>query len=172
MAEDGFTLIELLASMLILLTVMTGLTALVVSGTNAQLELNRRFQAQTEARLGLDRLRRETHCAKDASPLGTSTAITLDTSTCASAGGTNVTWCTVGNATASALWRYVGSTCSGTGRKVADYLTTPAAFHVTKPSGSKVKLGITLAVNLTPTTPERVYTLSDEIVLRNSVRAA
>ena len=34
-----------------------------VSGTNAEVDMNRRFQAQTEARLGLDKLRSEVHCS-------------------------------------------------------------------------------------------------------------
>jgi hypothetical protein len=30
---------------------------------------------------------------------------------------------------------------------------------------------VTLSVNLTPTKPQKAYTLQDELVLRNSVRA-
>ena len=42
-----------------------------------------------------------------------------------SGGGTSITWCTVANGTGRyGLWRYLGTACSGTGRKVADYLTT------------------------------------------------
>ena len=175
--ERGFTLVETLASMTILMTVMGGITALMVSGTRAEVDLNRRFQAQTEARLGLDRLRRDVHCSWNVSPAGTSSTVVLSMSaSCPSSGGaTSVTWCTVANGTGRyGLWRYSGGTCSGTGRKVADYLTTQNAFSYTAPvTGSKdlKKLGVTLAVNLTPTRPERVYSLQAELVLRNSVRA-
>ena len=175
--ERGFTLIESLASMSILMTVMGGITALMVSGTNAEVNMNRRFQAQTEARLGLDRLRRDVHCSHNVSPAGTSATVVLSMSaSCPSSGGaTSVTWCTVANGTGRyGLWRYSGGACSGTGRKVADYLTTQNAFSYTAPvTGSKdlKKLGVTLAVNLTPTKPERVYSLQAELVLRNSVRA-
>jgi len=177
-SEGGFTMIELLASMAILMTVMGGLTTLMVSGTSAQIDMNRRFEAQTEARLGLDWLRRDVHkstCATTANPAAT---ITLTSGACGS--GTNTTWCTVANGTGRyGLWRYSGAACSGTGRKVADYLTTANAFTYTAPSGSTAAgtgqlafLAITLDVNLTPTKPERVYALTDRIVLRNSTRPA
>jgi len=175
--ERGYSLIELIVSMSILMTVMGGLTALMVSGTNSEADLNRRFQAQNEGRLGLDTLRRDVHCSYNASPAGTSATVTLSMNALCptSGGGTSITWCTVANGTGRyGLWRYVGSSCSGTGRKVADYLTTQNAFSYTAPavgSDQLKKLGVTLAVNLTPTKPQRVYTLTDELVLRNSVRA-
>ena len=164
-------------SMSILMMVMGGLTALMVSGTNSEADLNRRFQAQTEARLGLDRLRRDVHCSFGVSPAGETASVTLSMSTLCptSGGGTSITWCTVANGTGRyGLWRYVGGACSGTGRKIADYLTTQNAFSYTAPiAGSKElkKLGVTFAVNLTPTRTERVYSLQDQLVLRNSVRA-
>ena len=137
--------------------------------------MNRDFQAHTEARLGLDRLRREVHCASSATPAGAAASVTLTlASTCPTTGGsTSITWCTVANGSGRwDLWRYVGSACSGTGTKIADHLTTQNAFNYSTPSGSLAKLGVTLAVNPTPLRPERVYTLEDAIVLRNSVRAA
>ena len=49
-----------------------------------------------------------------------------------SGGGTSITWCTVANGTGRyGLWRYLGTACSGTGRKVADYLTTANVFSYT-----------------------------------------
>jgi type II secretory pathway pseudopilin PulG len=176
-SERGFTLIESLASMTILMTVMGGMTALMVSGTTAEVEMNRRFQAQTEARLGLDRLRRDVHCSYNVSPAGVSATKTLSMNVlCPTSGGSaTITWCTVANGAGRyGLWRYIGGLCSGTGRKVADYLTTASAFSYTAPlAGSKElkQLGVTLAVNLTPTKPERVYSLQDDLVLRNSTRA-
>jgi type II secretory pathway pseudopilin PulG len=176
-SERGFTLIESLTSMTILMTVMGGMTALMVSGTTAEAEMNRRFQAQTEARLGLDRLRRDAHCSYGIAPTGASATVTLSmSSSCpTSAGGTSITWCTVANgANRYGLWRYLGATCSGTGQKVADYLTTASAFSYTAPTvGSKElkTLGVALDVNLSPANPERTYALRDDLVLRNSVRA-
>ena len=133
--EGGFTMIELLVSMTILGTVMGGLTTLMVSGTNAQIDMSHRFEAQTEARLGLDWFRRDVHkstCATTANPAAT---ITLTSGVCGS--GTTTTWCTVANGTGRyGLWRYSGAACSGTGRKVGDYLTTANAFIYTAASGS------------------------------------
>ena len=179
--ERGFTLIELVSSMAILLTVMGGLTALLVSGTTAEVDMNRRFQAQSEARLGLDRLRRDAHCSFGLSPTGTSATVVLSmSSTCpSSGGGASVTWCTVANGTGAqpryGLWRYLGGACNvGTGLKIADFLTTQNAFSYTAPlAGSKElkTLGVNLRVNLTPTKAERVYALQDNLVLRNSVRS-
>lgn len=61
--QAGYTLVELLAVMLILGIVLTGLTTAFVSGSHAELTLNRRFQAQQQARLALDRIRSDVHCA-------------------------------------------------------------------------------------------------------------
>ena len=186
-SERGFTMIEALASMTILMTVMGGITALMVSGTNSEVEMNRRFQAQTEARLGLDKLRRDVHCSWSVATSGTgaviggvtyypTTTLSMSASCPSAASGTSVTWCTIANGTDRyGLWRYLGSACSGgTGRKVADYLTTGTAFSYTAPAaGSKQlkTLGVLLNVKLKPTKPGRVYSLQDDLVLRNSVRA-
>ena len=61
--ESGFTLPELLTSMAILLTIMTGFTGLLVSTSRAEIDMNNRFQARTEAHLALSKMRREVHCA-------------------------------------------------------------------------------------------------------------
>ena len=172
--EGGYSLVELLTVMAILGIVMGAITALMTAGINAEAGMNKRFQAQTEARLALDKLRREVHCATSATPLGAAATVTLTLgSTCPTAGGsTSITWCTVANGTGRyGLWRYTGSACSGTGVKVADYLTTANAFSYVTSAGSLAKLGVTLAVNLTPSVAARVYTLQDDIVLRNSVRS-
>lgn len=180
--EDGFTLVELVTSMTILMTVLGGITGLLVAGTNAQMDMDNRFKAHTEARLALDYFRREVHCASASTSANPAATVTLTmASTCPTAGGsTSVTWCTVANGTNRwELWRYPGSTCSGTGRKVADYLTTENAFTFTAPSGSRSAgtgqlafMQIVLDVNVTPAKPERVYSLSDKIVFRNSTRPA
>ena len=54
--EDGFTLVELLVSMSIMLLVITGLASVFVAGSNAEVDLRNRFQAQSEARLALHEL--------------------------------------------------------------------------------------------------------------------
>ena len=48
--EGGYSLVEMLTVLSIMSVVLTGLVALFVQGSNAQLDTNRRFQAQQDAR--------------------------------------------------------------------------------------------------------------------------
>ena len=97
--EGGYSLVELLAVMSIFLIILTALTTLFASGAKAELDVNRRFEAQQNARLALDKLRRELHCssgitALDGTPLPgtpvTAIKVTLP-SHCPSAAGQVVT---------------------------------------------------------------------------------
>ena len=49
--------------MAILGIVLVGITTMFPSGVRAETRANREFQAQQNARLALDRIRRELHCA-------------------------------------------------------------------------------------------------------------
>jgi prepilin-type N-terminal cleavage/methylation domain-containing protein len=172
--ERGYSLIELLVSMFILGTVMTSVSVLLVSATNQEVSMNRRFQAQTEARLGLDLIRREGHCAMSVNPSGASASVTLTIpATCPTSGGnTSITWCTVANgANRWGLWRYPGAACSGTGKRYADYLTASSIFVYTPQTVDKLAfLSVSLPVNVKPSEPRLLYKLDDDIVLRNSTR--
>lgn len=66
-AEDGYSLVELLIVLAILGVVVGGLTQLFTSGANSEIDQNNRVQSQQQARVGLDRLRREAHCASGVS---------------------------------------------------------------------------------------------------------
>ena len=173
--ERGYSVVELIISMSILGAIMTSVSVLLVSATNSEVDMNRRFQAQTEARLGLDLLRREVHCAMSVAPAGASSSVTLTIpATCPTSGGnTSITWCTVANGTNRwALWRYPGSSCSGTGRRWADYVTASSIFVYTAQSTSKLAtLGVRLPINIKPDESTFLYTLEDDIVLRNSTRS-
>jgi prepilin-type N-terminal cleavage/methylation domain-containing protein len=74
--SEGYTLTELLVTMAILLIVVGGLTQLMVSGTKAQSDMTSRFEAQQNARLALDKLRREMHCANDVTEMNNATLAT------------------------------------------------------------------------------------------------
>ena len=155
--ESGFTLPELLTSMAIMLTIMAGFTGLLVSTSRAELDMNNRFQARTEARLGLSRLRREVHCASPpwsaAGSPATRATLTLNAACPTAGAGTTITWCTVANGTGRyGLWRYIGAACSGTGVKVADYLTTATPFTYTAQTTheSRTSSACSFDVNLTP----------------------
>lgn len=172
--EGGYSLPELVVVMAILGTVMGAVTTMLVSGTNAELEMNARFQAQTQARIALDRLRREIHCASSVTPTGASDTVTLSfPSSCPAIGGTSATWCRVSAGTNRwQLWRYDGTSCSGSGRVYADYLyyTSGTSFtYYAQSISSLAKLAVSLPVNTRPS-KFSTYKLEDTIVLRNSTR--
>jgi prepilin-type N-terminal cleavage/methylation domain-containing protein len=61
--SGGYTLSELIVVLAILLIVVAALAQLFSSASNAQNDMSNRFQAQQDARLALDKLRQEIHCA-------------------------------------------------------------------------------------------------------------
>ena len=171
--ERGYSLIELVISMSILGAIMTSVSVLLVSATNSEVDMNRRFQAQTEARMGLDRLRREVHCAQSvATSVGGAVATLTIPATCPTAGGlTSITWCAVANGSRWDLWRYQGNACSGTGRKWASSIGHAAVFaYTTSNTSSLAYLSVDLPVNVKGSKTISSYVLKDNIVLRNSTR--
>jgi prepilin-type N-terminal cleavage/methylation domain-containing protein len=173
--QRGYSLMELIVSMSILGAVMTSVSVLLVSATNSEVDMNRRFQAQTEARLGLDLMRREVHCAMSVTPVGASASVTLTIpATCPTSGGnTSITWCTVANGTNRwGLWRYPSASCSGSGKRYADYVTASSIFTYTAQTVDKLAfLNVRLPINLKPSESRFLYNLEDDIVLRNSTRS-
>jgi type II secretory pathway pseudopilin PulG len=93
--ESGYNLVELITTMGILGIVMTSLTTVLVSATNADVRMNQNFQAQTQARTALERFRREGHAACRADPAGPTTTITLTfitSGSCPASGGRQVNY--------------------------------------------------------------------------------
>jgi prepilin-type N-terminal cleavage/methylation domain-containing protein len=172
--EAGFTLIELITVLALMLIVMATLSGAMIAAHETEQDVNRRFSSQINARIALDQLRREIHCANTVTPTGTSSTITITLgSRCPSAGaGTTVSWCTSGSGTQYALYRLVGGSCNTTGRKVVDYLTAGTVFSYAAQSTSSLAiLSVTLPVNTNPASGLPDYRLTDDIVLRNSTRA-
>jgi prepilin-type N-terminal cleavage/methylation domain-containing protein len=182
MDERGYTLVEMLVTLVIMSVVMTALTTLLVNASNAEQDMNNRFQAQQEARLALDKMRREVHCASVATPTGQSSSVTLTLPAYCKTGSGSITWCTRNVATNRyALYRVVGATCSG-GVKWADYLAptssapvcsgTLCIFNYTAQSTSSLAtLNADFPVNMKPSKSTEMYELGDKIVLRNSTRS-
>jgi prepilin-type N-terminal cleavage/methylation domain-containing protein len=176
--EDGYSLIELLTVVTILGLVLGSLTTVFVTASHGEVEMSRRYQAQELARLAMDKLRREIHCASAVSPAGTSPSITLTMpSQCpTSAGATFVQWCVVsvsgGSGSRYALYRSTSGTCtSSSGVLWADYLRTQQAFTYTPQSSLSLgSLAVSLVVNTTSDPTHGTFKLSDSIVLRNSSR--
>ena len=180
--ERGYSLVEMLIVMAILGVVMGSLTTVFVQATNAEQGMNDRFQAQLTARLALDKMRREVHCASVATPAGSASSVTLTLPSYCKTGSGSITWCTRSVATNRyALYRVVGSTCTG-GVKWADYLTPTTSatvcsgalciFNYTAQSvTSLADLKVDFPVNLRPSKSVELYELTDDIVLRNSTRS-
>ena len=164
--ESGYSLVELLQVTAILSVVLSGLTVLFVQATNAELQMNHRFQSQQSARLAVDRMRREIHCASAVTPSGASASITVTLpSQCPSSGGSvaSIVYDTQLVSTNRYRLRRAGVT-------IADYITSPTVFSYTPPATGKLA---TLRVEL-PIDPSpgkgHVWRLLADIVLRNTVR--
>ncbi len=175
---SGYTLVELIITLTIFLVVVTALTSAFVSGTNAETAANQRFRAQQNARLALDRLRREAHCASAIVPVtgtlpGPLTAIRVTLPrVCPTSGGadTTVVWETVPVSTRR--WALRRTDASGTAVKVADWLTTNAVFtYYGATVNGRARLHVEFPVNANPADAAKDWLLRDDIVLRNSVRS-
>jgi prepilin-type N-terminal cleavage/methylation domain-containing protein len=176
-STDGYTLIELVVVLSIFTIVVTALVQLFTSGAKAELDMNRRFQAQQEARLALDRMRRELHCADSITP-GTDTDgdgnVASVTATipaqCPSAKGVAIT--VVYDTSQVATNRYrVRRTQSGVTVHIADYITNHDPFRYTAPSlASRGLLHVDFPVNVYPNEGWKQWRLVDDIVLRNTLR--
>ena len=180
--EAGYSLIEMLTVLVIMGVVTGSLTALFVQASNAESDMNNRFQAQLTARLALDKLRREVHCASVATPTGVSSSVTITLPSYCKTGSGSITWCTRSNGTNRyALYRVVGTTCTG-GVLWADYLVPTSTAtacsgalcifnYAAQSLTSLAKLGVDLPVNVKPSKTVELYELQDDIVLRNSTRS-
>ena len=168
--QDGISLIELMTAMAILSTVLGALTGLFMSGAKAQLDMNTRFQSQQNAALALKKLRKEVHCARQATVTGT--AVTLALEYYCPGGQATPIWCTAAIGTGRfGLFRAADGACDAADAKWADFLTEGSIFTLDHPEGSLQKVGIVLPVDLDPNRGPGAYTIEDALVLRNSVRA-
>jgi len=150
--EGGHTLFELLTVVTIMGLVLTGLTTSFAAGLSAEAGTVRRAQAQQNARLALDRMRIDIHCASGApapqeNPYGGFTlTLTESPSVCPAVTTTSsgVQWCTIpysGSTTQWQLFRYLGtqlSDCGGGGVStlLVDYITAPTSGWPTNSGAS------------------------------------
>jgi prepilin-type N-terminal cleavage/methylation domain-containing protein len=185
--ERGVTLIEMLVTVLILGIILGGMTTLFMSASTSEINQTNRHEAQQSARLALEALRREIHCASLVVPNavpGSSVTITFG-SYCPTfiPGQPLVTWCTqeIVNSKRYALWRYPGpspASCGVTGTtgrtQRADRLTTGQVFNSYAPPDSVnrtlAQLGVILPVDVTPQDAGQRFTLTDKISIRNGGR--
>jgi prepilin-type N-terminal cleavage/methylation domain-containing protein len=182
--ERGFSLIELVVAMAILGVVLAAISSLFTSGIHAQSDLDARFQAQVNLNTAVVKLRRDTHGACAVRAGWSTSVITINlpgsgtfqppNTPCSSP--TAITWCTVGSGFRYVLWRIPNSTtCTTTAtgaKQYADYITVAAVFPSYTPtnlaSSTLGKLQIHFPINVKSNASTSVYTLDDDLVLRNS----
>ncbi len=166
-SQTGYTVVELLAVLTILMTVITALTGLFVSAAKAEIDLNRRFEAQQAARVAADRLRREVHCASAITlTSAASITVTLPGHCPTAVGGavTDVVYDTEPVASGRFRLRRAGV-------RIADYLTSDNVFSYTAPSAASLgRLRLNLPVNVNPNEGWKTWRLATDIVLRNTTR--
>jgi prepilin-type N-terminal cleavage/methylation domain-containing protein len=166
--ERGFSLVELLQVTVILAVVIGALMIVFVRAMNAEAEMNQRFRAQQEARVAVDRMRREIHCASAITPAGSSSSITVTLpGQCPTA---------VGNALTTVIYD-IQLVSAGryqlrrAGVPVADYVTEQNVFRYDAPATGKLgNLRVELPINVRPNQAGQTWRLVADIVLRNTTR--
>jgi Zn finger protein HypA/HybF involved in hydrogenase expression len=152
----------------ILGVVLGALTTVFVRAMNAELEMNKRFTAQQEARLAVDKMRREVHCASLVSPTGSSSSISVTLPAGCPTGGAGVTTVVYATQLVSTN-RYKLNRNSV---RVADYITSASVFNFTAQSTSSLAtLSVNFPVNSKPAETGKTWRLQADIVLRNSSRS-
>jgi len=167
--EAGYTMMELMIVLAILGTITGAITTLFVQASNAEFDMNRRFQAQQSARVAIDKMRREIHCSNGITPTGVSSSITVTLPAyCPSAGGaqTNVVY-DMNQIVAGQRYQLRRNNVV-----LADFSTTQNAFNYTAPvtGVSLGKVTVTLPINTKPTDASKQWKLVADIVLRNTHR--
>jgi prepilin-type N-terminal cleavage/methylation domain-containing protein len=142
-AESGYSLSEMLVVLAIIGIVLGALTQLFVSASTAQVDMTRRFEAQQNARLALDKLRREIHCASEAkaangSALPAAPPYSAIRFTLPSYCPTNPTISSVSPVTAYATWCTAPVSGSPNRFQLWRYVTTDALVFVGAGCGSTI----------------------------------
>lgn len=187
-AERGYSLVEMITVMVIMSIVMTGITTVFVQGSNAELDMNNRFQAQTNARIGLDKIRKDVHTGCTLSPAQSGSAVASVTLTeppvVAGVCSVSVSWCAVTVSGNTGLYRQAGASCGSASPAIrqVDRLTKTGVFTVqaqvdntdqNAKGGTLASLYVDISVNTGTTKHVGIadtYRLCDGIVLRNSTR--
>lgn len=187
--ERGMTLIEMLVTIAILGLVLAPLATAFTSAFSAELSQGNRFQAEQAARMSLNRLRKDMHCAHAVGGLAANTSggwTMVLTETNASGvpdcpglvqpNAASVQWCTVPVVGASSRFRLyrendANQSCDGSVSTFeVDYLTTGNLWaQPACTTGNYPTVSVALPVNVDPVKhPSSTYELDDQIALRNA----
>jgi prepilin-type N-terminal cleavage/methylation domain-containing protein len=160
--DSGFTLTELVTVMAVLSIVVGTLVTVFVSGLTTQRNAVDSLDAQRAARVAMDRMRREVHCASEVVENTSSVTLTLPAG-CPSP-ETSVVYLAVD----------IGGgkfQLQREGRALVNHLTTSSVFSYMPPTSAELaRLAVSLPVNVNPGQSHTEWRLDDEIVLRNSQR--
>ncbi len=187
--EEGQSLIELLIVILLMGIIFGPLIGGMVSAMNAQARQLDIVTAQEQARLALQRMREDIHCAHSVgaptpNASGGETIIFNETNTTGTAecpglleqNATAVQWCSVpvsGTANRYRVYRESNpeNTCDGGSSTLqVDYITGADVWSLpTCTGGEYPTVAVSLPVDVSPSSPiEGTYNLSDSIALRNA----
>jgi type II secretory pathway pseudopilin PulG len=166
------TVVELLVVLVIMGTVLGALTTLFVRGMKAELDADTRYRAQDQARLAVDRMRRELHCASAITSTATTVSATLPGHCPTAVGATTTTVLYDFESAGTNRYKLRRAVNGGTAATVADHITNDNAFSYSPPSSSSLgKLSLDLQVNVKPGEGWKTWRLQTDIVLRNTLRA-
>jgi prepilin-type N-terminal cleavage/methylation domain-containing protein len=185
--EDGFTLIEMISVMVLMGILLTPIVMSFVTTMQAQARQANTATAQEQARLALERMRKDIHCAHSvgaplANDSGGTTLILNETNASGVAecpgllaqNASSVQWCTVPVTTNHyQLFREDDPSveCNGSQSTFqVDYLTQGSIW--TTPGctgGAYPTVGVAFSIDVSAgTTAQGTYNLDDQIALRNA----
>ena len=188
--QAGYTLVETLVVMTLLLIVIGSIADAFSSASKTEVDQTARASDQESARLTLQRLRRDIHCATSAqvqrtrdssdpsiiaSPLGYTLTLSVDPGIClavTTSSSNTVQWCTVQKDTAGhrfGVYRTISGNCNATDAVFqVDYVTKPDIWSMVCPTSQLQAVAVDMPVNRDPVTrASRTYELQDTISLRN-----
>jgi prepilin-type N-terminal cleavage/methylation domain-containing protein len=188
LGQAGYTLVETLVVMTLLLIVIGSVADAFSSASKTEVDQTARATDQESARLTLQRLRRDLHCASAAqvqqtrdsngvviSPLGYTLNLAVDPSICiavTTSASNTVQWCTVQKDSIGqryGVYRTISGNCNASDAVFqVDFVTKPDIWTMVCPASGLQAVAVDMPVNRDPVTRAgRTYELQDTIALRN-----
>jgi len=184
LGQAGYTLIETLVVLTLLLIVVGTIGNAFSSASHTEVDQTHRADDQESARLTLQRLRRDIHCASAARVQETTYAngttgfilnLAVDPNICiavTTSASNTVQWCTVEKDTAGrryGVYRTISGNCSAADAVFqVDYVTTDQIWTMDCPTTGLQAVAVDMPVNRDPVRrADRTYELKDTIALRN-----